>query len=112
MHIRPWRRQVLACALAFCCTSLATAADLGHPDHYEFDATLSVPFQAVDAKFPIRVDFDYPGAGGHTRAAWQVEVLAPSGRVIGSYSGIATMKDGRGFKLGRWKVLDANGRAL
>lgn len=109
---RHWRRQALACALAFCCTSLATAADLGHPDHYEFDATLSVPFQAVDAKFPIRVDFDYPGAGDHTRAAWMVEVLAANGRVIGSDRGIARLTDGRGFKLGRWNGLDANGRAL
>ena len=112
MHNRLWRRQALACALAFCCTSLATAADLGHPDHYEFDATLSVPFQPVDAKFPIRVDFDYPGAGDNTRAAWMVEVLAASGRVIGSDSGIALLKDGRGFKLGRWNGLDASGRAL
>lgn len=112
MHNRLWRRQALACALAFCCTNLATAADLGHPDHYEFDATLSVPFQPVDAKFPIRVDFDYPGAGDNTRAAWMVEVLAASGRVIGSDSGIALLKDGRGFKLGRWNGLDASGRAL
>lgn len=109
---RHWRRQALACALAFCCTSLATAADLGHPDHYEFDANLSVPFNAVDAKFPIRVDFDYPGAGNATRAAWMVDVIAPSGRIIGSDSGIASLKDGRGFKLGRWNGLDANGRAL
>ncbi len=111
MQNRPWRRQALACALAFACTSVA-ATDLGHPDHYEFDATLSVPFQAADAKFPIRVDFDYPGAGGATQAAWMVDVIAANGKVIGSDSGITTLKDGRGFEVGRWNGRGANGRSL
>ena len=111
MQNRLWRRHMLACALAIACTSVA-AADFGLPDHYEFDATLSVPFRATDARFPIRVDFDYPGAGGATQAAWMVEVIAADGRVIGSDSGITVLKDGRGVEVGRWNGLAANGRRL
>lgn len=113
MHYRHlhWRRQALACALAFACTSVA-AADLGHPDHYEFDATLSVPFQAQSGKFPIRIEFDYPGAGGATQAAWMVEVIAANGTVVGSDSGITVLKDGRGVETGRWNGLATSRRNL
>lgn len=113
MHYRHrhWRRQVLACALTFACTSVA-AVDLGHPDHYEFDATLSVPFQAQSGKFPIRIEFDYPGAGGATQAAWMVEVIAANGSVVGSDSGITVLKDGRGVETGRWNGLATSSRNL
>ncbi|WP_223629544.1 Ig-like domain-containing protein [Thermomonas beijingensis] len=111
MQHRTLRQHMLACALAFVCTSVA-ASEISHPDHYEFDATLTVPFKVVDANFPIRVDFDYPGAGGATQAAWMVEVIAPNGRVIGSDSDITALKEGRGLAVGRWNGLGANGRSL
>ena len=68
MHHHVRRRLGLACALALLCSSVV-ATDFGLPDHYEFNATLSVPFQVQAGGFPIRIDFDYPGAGDITRAA-------------------------------------------
>ncbi|MCR6495171.1 hypothetical protein LJB71_02190 [Thermomonas sp. S9] len=88
------------------------ATDFGLPDHYEFNATLSVPFQVQAGGFPIRIDFDYPGAGDITRAAWLVEVLSPTGAVIGSDSGIATLAHGRGVRSGRWNGFASGGRRL
>ncbi|MDE2406741.1 MAG: CehA/McbA family metallohydrolase [Xanthomonadaceae bacterium] len=111
MHFRLWRRQVLACALTFACTTVI-AADLGHPDHYEFDAVLSVPFRAVGANFPIKLDFDYPGAGGATQAAWILDVLAPDGKLIGSDTGIAPLDNGRGTVTGRWNSRSLDGKVL
>ena len=111
MQNHHWRRRALACALAFACTS-AAANDYRHPDHYEFDATLSVPFKSADAQFSIRVDFDYPGAGGATQAAWMVDVIAANGKVIGSDSGITALKEGRGSEVGRWNGLGANNHSL
>ncbi|MCL6619460.1 MAG: hypothetical protein K6T33_06680 [Thermomonas hydrothermalis] len=66
MHISHWRRLGLAGALALLC-SVVAATDIRLPDHYEFDATLAVPFQARAGQFPIRIDFDYPAAGAHTQ---------------------------------------------
>ncbi len=111
MHHHVRRRLGLACALALLCSSVV-ATDFGLPDHYEFNATLSVPFQMQAGGFPIRIDFDYPGAGDITRAAWLVEVLSPTGAVIGSDSGIATLAHGRGVRSGRWNGFASGGRRL
>lgn len=111
MHRRNRRRLGLACALALLCSSVI-ATDFGLPDHYEFNATLSVPFQVQAGGFPIRIDFDYPGAGDATRAAWLVEVLSPTGEVIGSDSGIAVLDHGRGVRSGRWNGFASGGRRL
>lgn len=111
MHHHVRRRLGLACALALLCSSVV-ATDFGLPDHYEFNATLSVPFQVQAGGFPIRIDFDYPGAGDITRAAWLVEVLSPTGAVIGSDSGIATLAHGRGVRSGRWNGFANGGRSL
>lgn len=111
MQNHRWYRQALACALAFACSSVV-AGDLGHPDHYEFDAVLSVPFRTADATFPIKLAFHYPGAGGATQAAWVVDVLGPDGKVIGSDNGIVSLDAGRGTISGRWNGRDRAGMAL
>lgn len=111
MQTRHRRQQVLACALALACTTVV-AADLRHPDHYEFDATLDVPFQAQAGRFPIRLSFDYPGAGGATQAAWVLEVLDAQGRVVGRDSGLAALDNGRAITEGRWNGRGENGRAM
>lgn len=111
MHDRHWCRQVLACALALACTTVV-AADLRHPDHYEFDATLTVPFQAQAGRFPIRLGFDYPGAGAATQAAWVLEVLDAQGQVVGRDSGLTALGNGRALTEGRWNGRGENGKAV
>ncbi|SHF06110.1 Ig-like domain-containing protein [Thermomonas hydrothermalis] len=111
MHLSHWRRLGLVGALALLC-SVVAATDIRLPDHYEFDATLAVPFQARAGQFPIRIDFDYPGAGAHTQAGWKVEVLSPAGGVVFEDVGIATLQQGRGSAVGRWNGLGTGGRRL
>ncbi len=111
MQKRLWRRHVLACALVLACTSVV-ANDLRHPDHYEFDATLEVPFQTQAGQFPIRLHFDYPGAGGATQAAWVLEVLDANGQVVGRDAGLAPLGNGRAVANGHWNGRDEGGRAI
>lgn len=83
-------RPVLAAALAVALASPAVAG-IPHPDHYEFDASIAVPFRAQSGRFPMRLRFDYPGAGDRTAAAWTLDVIAPDGRIVTGSRGVAPL---------------------
>jgi hypothetical protein len=106
-----WRRQALACALAFACTSLS-ATEFVHPDHAEFEAMLSAPFKAKAGRFAVELRFDYPTAGQSTSAAWTLEAIAPNGATVHRWHGVTPF---RGLQLRvplSWDGRDAGGRAL
>ncbi|AXK73429.1 carbohydrate-binding protein CenC [Lysobacter sp. TY2-98] len=84
-------RSALVAALALAVASAASATDFGHPDHYEFDASIAAPFRAQAGRFPIQLHFDYPGAGDRTAAAWTLDVVAPNGQVVASDRGLTKL---------------------
>lgn len=103
------RRRALAGCIAFACTSLG-AAELSHPDHYEFDASIHAAFTAQDGRWPITLHFDYPGAGLATDAAWTLQIIAPDGRVVARRSGIDSI-GGQHVRIpAHWNGRDAKGR--
>ncbi len=111
------RRLALATALA---SITLTAGAAGHPDlglrlpdHYEFAAMLDAGFRPDAAgSHPIRLDFDYPGAGGSTQATWQVDVISPRGQVVQRWLGEAELTGGRGNVRLAWNGRGAQGQAL
>ncbi|WP_133479527.1 Ig-like domain-containing protein [Cognatilysobacter segetis] len=84
-------RTVLAVALSLALVRVASATEFAHPDHYEFDASIAAPFRAEAGRFPMRLHFDYPGAGDRTAAAWTLEVVAPDGRVVARDRGLTRL---------------------
>ena len=84
-------RNALVAAIAAGLTLAASAAELATPDHYEFDATIGAPFRAQAGRFPMRLHFDYPGAGDRTAAAWRLDVLAPNGSIVASDRGLTRL---------------------
>ena len=105
------RARLLACLLALSAGPLL-AGELVHPDHYEFDATLAVPFQPRAGRWPIRLDFDYPAAGPHTHAAWTLDVLDPAGRRIAGERGITRLDRSRASVVTAWDGRATDGRPL
>ncbi len=114
------RRLALATALA---TSTFTAGAVGNhgpadpglrlPDHYEFAAMLDAAFRPDAAgQYPIRLDFDYPGAGASTQATWQVDLLSPRGQVVQRWLGEAALTEGRGSVRLNWNGRGTQGQAL
>ncbi|MEO6104099.1 MAG: FlgD immunoglobulin-like domain containing protein, partial [Pseudoxanthomonas sp.] len=80
------------------------------PDHFEFDATLDVAFRPDAAgAHAMRLAFDYPAGGDATLATWQVDVLAPNGKVVRRWIGEAPLADGRGAVRLTWDGKDARG---
>lgn len=77
-----FRFSVLAFSLSLAVAGATSAANITHPDHYEFDATLNAPLVAVAGRYPITLFFDYPASGTATAAAWTLEAVAPNGRVV------------------------------
>ena len=62
MTTRYWRFSTLAFSLTLALSNTAQAAEIVHPDHYEFDATLSASLAPVAGRYPITLFFDYPSA--------------------------------------------------
>lgn len=61
-----------------------------HPDHHEFEAELRVPFASTVASGARRfgVAMSYLGAPEGEQFAYRLELVAPDGRIVQTYSGI------------------------
>src|SRR5512145_2247768 len=88
MRFASWRRPALTAALLTVLCASATATDITHPDHYEFDATIDAPFSPRAGQYPITLRFDYPASGDVTAAAWTLEAVSPDGRVVRSWQDV------------------------
>jgi hypothetical protein len=115
MSNRSWpRRLVLATMLA--AASAAVAAAKPHdsifslPDHFEFDATVAAAFQPDSrGQFPIELVFHYPAGGDATLATWQVDVVAPHGKVVQRWIGQTPLANGEGRYRFIWNGKDKTG---
>jgi len=111
------RRLALAVALATL-SAVAGAATNNNglyrlPDHFEFDATLAVAYQAdVQGSFPIQLEFDYPAGGSATLSSWQVDVLTPQGAVVQRWVGETPLVNGHGKYRFAWNGHGSNGAPL
>ncbi len=112
MTTRYWRFSTLAFSLTLALSNTAQAAEIVHPDHYEFDATLSASLAPVAGRYPITLFFDYPSAGEMTAAAWTLEAVAPDGRVVRRWQGIKMLPDQHAAMRMAWDGRDQQGRAL
>ncbi|WP_179958179.1 CehA/McbA family metallohydrolase [Chitinimonas arctica] len=77
------RWLALAASIALASAHAATPGSKD-PDHFEFEATLTAPFNSAEAGGARRftMQFSYPGARYLQTVAWQLELLAPNGAVI------------------------------
>ena len=107
-----WYFSTPALSIALVLCSTAQAADIVHPDHYEFDATLNAPLVPVAGRYPITLFFDYPAAGDVTAAAWTLEAVAPDGRVVRRWQGIKMLPNQHAALRMAWDGRDQQGRAL
>ncbi len=59
------------------------------PDHYEFHATLTVPFESTypDGRRDFTIQMGYPGASAGQPVVWRLEMLSPAGKTIAQWSG-------------------------
>lgn len=103
---------MLALSLPLMLSSTAQAANIVHPDHYEFDATLNAPMTPVAGRYPITLFFDYPAAGDVTGAAWVLEAVAPDGSVMRRWQGIKLLPNQRAALRMAWDGRDQQGRTL
>lgn len=103
-------RAVLAALFVLACDG-ARAADLGQPDHYEFDATINAAFRVEAGRFPIKLQFDYPAAGDRTAVAWVLEIMAPNGRVVASDRGMTKLAGRHVTVPAWWNGRQTGGRA-
>ncbi|MEO7324435.1 MAG: Ig-like domain-containing protein [Dokdonella sp.] len=88
---RSWIGPAFAGLFALSC-SLVTAAELAHPDHAEFDATLEASYRAKNAHWPIALNFTYPFARDATSAAWLLDAVNQEGMVVRSWKGITPLQ--------------------
>ena len=70
--------------------ALAVHPSVKYPDHHEFEAALVAPFTSTDTSGARRfsVSMGYLGAPEGEQFAYQLELLAPDGRVVNRYSGV------------------------
>lgn len=106
------RVALLSFSLTLALSTTSQAASIPHPDHYEFDATLSTSFVPANGRFPITLFFDYPSAGRATAAAWELEAIDAKGRVVRRWQGIKELPDQRALLRMSWDGRDAAGRSL
>jgi hypothetical protein len=100
------------CALTASVSMCVSATDLVHPDHFEFEATIAVPFKAPSGRWPIRIQLEYPGAGHATQAAWMMRVLDQDQRVMRHWSAITAMAEGSADVETEWDGRDASGHTV
>lgn len=111
------RRLALTTALVVSTVGAAPTPQDGSalrlPDHYEFDARLSVPFQADGrGQYPVRAEFDFPGSYQATLASWQVDIRSPQGVVVRRWIGEAPLTAGRGSRQVVWDGRDGQGQLV
>ena len=118
MSVITWLRS-LATVCAFVVVAAIAAPTpihrpaIHHPDHFEFDASLSAPLHAdARGQFPFALQFDYPGAGGDTLGSWQVDVLDSHARVVWRWIGQTSLAAQHGRFVVTWNGRAANGGAL
>ncbi len=70
--------------------ALAVHPSVKYPDHHEFEAELVAPFTSTQASGARRfsVTMGYLGAPVGEQFAYQLELVAPDGRVVQRYSGV------------------------
>lgn len=112
MTSRNRRLSMLALSLTLVLSSTVLATNIAHPDHYEFDATLSAPLVPIGGRYPITLFFDYPAAGDATASAWVLEAVSPDGRVVRRWQGIKPLPRQRAALRMAWDGRDQNGRVL
>lgn len=113
MSYTAWfRRFAFACALVPVCV-VAAPMQIHHPDHYEFDASLSAPFHAnAQGIYPLTLQFDYPGADRQTLAAWQVDVLDAKSHVVSRWIGETPLSTQHNKYVLTWNGRDNLGHSL
>ena len=87
--LRRVRRFAVLLAIASATTAFASTED-----HREFDATLHAPYQADPARPGERtftLGFDFPHAGRAHDAHWRLDLVAPSGKVVRRWHGVARL---------------------
>jgi subtilisin-like proprotein convertase family protein len=112
MNRRNRRFSTLALSLTLVLSSTVLAANIAHPDHYEFDATLNAPLTPVAGRYPITLFFDYPAAGNATGAAWVLEAVSSDGRIVRRWQGIKLLPSQRAVLRMAWDGRDQQGRVL
>ncbi len=115
MSARAWlcRVAVLSASIAACLNAASAPIEIHHPDHFEFDAALNVPFHAdAQGAYPLNLYFNYPGAGSNTLAAWQVDVTDRQGRNVRRWIGEIGMSNQHARYLLNWDGRDGTGHAL
>ncbi len=84
-----------------------------HPDHSEFEAALTAPFQGDhgDARV-FSLHFSFLDAEDLAVAAWRVELTDSRGIILRTWRGEAPMADTKATVRVAWDGLDRRGRAL
>ena len=74
--------------------AMAVHPSVKYPDHHEFEAELVAPFTSTQASGARRfsVTMGYLGAPVDEQFAYQLELVAPDGRVVQRYSGVERFK--------------------
>lgn len=118
MSNHSWPRRLVVAAVLAALSATAGAAKVHNdiyslPDHFEFDASLAVAYQANNrGAFPLELDFHYPAGGDATLATWQVDVVAPQGDVVQRWVGQTPLVDGNGKYRFAWDGKDKRGIAV
>ena len=75
--------------------ALVVHPSVKYPDHHEFEAELVAPFTSAQASGARRfsVTMGYLGAPVGEQFAYQLELVAPDGRVVQRYSGIERFQE-------------------
>jgi hypothetical protein len=113
------KRALLICALAGAlvpaiAVSNPEMANVIHPDHTEFEAALTAPFQSTDkaGAREIKLYFSFLDAKTRIAAQWQLELLSESGEVKSTWLGQTPLKGGKAREVISWDGLDADGAML
>jgi len=95
-------------AAAFLAGAAAPSWAVNFADHYEFEATLSVPYQAdTTGRRDTALQFRFPGADSGTTVAWRLELVSPSDQVIRVWRGQSVLTQGAVDENVRWYERDA-----
>jgi hypothetical protein len=118
MSNRSWPRRLVVAAVLAVLSATAGAAKVHNdifslPDHFEFDGSLAVSYQADGrGAFPFELDFHYPAGSDATLATWQVDVVAPQGDVVQRWIGQTPLVNGNGKYPFAWDGKDRHGVAV